>query len=306
MKKITNYGTAIALTLLVLACQEQGHKNAQTEAHQPSYWQDTTLAKAISNIPQVSTGYQHQVMVLGTFHFNRSTDGSDVVAKNHIDVAAEQSQKEIQEIVNTIETDFKPTLVVVEWMPSFQAKFDSLYQAYLKGDWTLVKNEAFQIGFRTAKAMELPTIYCVDNRPPQPESLHELDDWDSYAKSVGQTEAFNEYNEDNDAFNAYMDDMLSKLSLKQYLILINSPAHVRRYKALSFTGLVNLGQNDNYVGADLTGNWYRRNTRIFTNVRSLCKTKSERILIIYGAGHKWALDEIFAGSPEFEVIQPFR
>jgi len=126
-----------------------------------------------------------------------------------------------------------------------------------------------------------------------------------YAESLGQTEAFKEYDVDNKAFNDYMDEMLSALNLRQYLQLVNSPEHLKRYKALSFTGLVNLGQNDTYVGADLTGNWYRRNTRIFTNVRSLCESKSERVLVIYGAGHKWALDEIFDGSPEFELVQPF-
>lgn len=306
MKNISTYCTVIALALLLIACQESGNLKGGQESLQPLYLQDSTLANAIAGIPQVTTGYGHKAMVLGTFHFNRSTDGSDVVAKNHIDITDEKSQQEIQEIVNAIVADFKPTLVAVEWMPSYQAKFDSLYQEYLKGDWSLVKNEAFQIGFRVAKAMKLPTIHCVDNRPPQPESLNDIEDWDSYAEGVGQTQIFNEYNQDNDEFNAYMDDMLSKLSLKQYLILNNSPAHTERYKALSFTGLVNLGQGDNYVGADLTGNWYRRNTRIFTNVRSLCQTKSERVLIIYGAGHKWALDEIFAGSPEFEVVQPFQ
>lgn len=305
MKKIPTYCTAIALAILVISCQEQGKQEVTAQTEQPSYMQDSTLVNAIANIPKVTTGYDHKAMVLGTFHFNRSTDGSDVVAKNHIDITSDQSQREIEEIVEAIVADYKPTIVAVEWMPRFQPKFDSLYQEYLKGNWALVKNEAFQIGFRVAKALELPTIYCVDNRPPQPAVLNEIDDWDSYAESVDQTLVFNEYNEDNKAFNAYMDEMLSKLSLKQYLILDNSPAHLKRYKELSFTGLVHLGQNDNYVGADLTGNWYKRNTRIFTNVRSLCRTKSERVLIIYGAAHKWALDEIFDGSPEFEVVQPF-
>lgn len=296
----------IALLMVFQACSAPSREQAEDSSKPPSYLADTLVAKAISEIPKAGADYNHKAMILGTFHFNRSTDGSDVVAKNHIDIMASNSQQEIEEIVADIVTDYQPTIVAVEWMPRFQTTVDSLYQEYRKGNWKLVKNEAFQIGFRVAKAMNLSTIHCVDNRPPQPESMNEIEDWDIYAESLGQTEVFEEYDADNKAFNDYMDEMLSVLDVRQYLQLVNSPQHLNRYKALSFTGLVNLGQNDTYLGADLTGNWYRRNTRIFTNVRSLCKSKSERALVIYGAGHKWALDEIFDGSPEFELVQPFR
>jgi hypothetical protein len=67
--------------------------------------------------------------------------------------------------------------------------------------------------------------------------------------------------------------------------------------------MVHLGAGDKYVGADLTGNWYRRNTRIFTNVFKELGNSPERVLIVYGATHKFALDEIFEAAPEFEVVQ---
>lgn len=267
---------------------------------------DTTLQNVIRGIPQVTSNYHHQVMTLGSFHFDRSGDGSDVVASNSIDITSTESQAQIEALVDEIVADFHPTIIAVEWMPRLQATFDSLYREYRAGNWELVKNEAFQIGFRVAAALDLPTIYCVDNRPPQPESLNEIDDWEAYADSLGHTAVMTEYDADNQAFNEYMDQMLTQLDLLQYLKLVNSPEHVRRYKQLSLTGLVHLGHGDLYPGADLTGNWYRRNTRIFSNVRNLCQSKEERVLIIYGAGHKWVLDELFDGSPEFEVVQPFR
>jgi len=76
-----------------------------------------------------------------------------------------------------------------------------------------------------------------------------------------------------------------------------------RNKKFWLTGLVNLGYDDQYVGADLTGHWYRRNTRIFVNARNLCENKKERIFIIYSNAHKWLLDELSEGSPEFTVVQ---
>lgn len=57
------------------------------------------------------------------------------------------------------------------------------------------------------------------------------------------------------------------------------------------------------LGADLTGYWYRRNTRIFTNIKNLVASEQEKILVIYGNSHAWVLEELFDASPEFQVIQ---
>ncbi len=266
---------------------------------------DSIVRNHIDNIPQFTTGYNHKAMVLGTFHFNRASDGSDVVAKNQIDITTEENQKLIEDLVSRIVENYKPTILAVEWMPNYQGTIDSLYTKYKKTE-KLPKSEAFQIGFRIAKKLNLPTVYCVDNRPPQPESVMKMElDFDKYLKSLNQESLVSEYDDDNNAYNNYMDDLLAKSNVLEHLRAINSKENIRRFKAFSFTGLVNAGYNDNYVGADFTGMWYQRNTRIYVNIRNLTKTKSERVLVIYGAAHKWALDEIFDGSPEFEIIQPF-
>lgn len=285
-------------SLLLLSC------STNDEAVDAPPKTSSPLAIAIDNIPNVSSTYQHQVMVLGAFHFDRSRDASDVVAQNELDISSEESQQQLLEIADQIATQFKPTLIAVEWMPRVQKTMDSLYQAYLKGEWELKKNEAFQLGFRIAKQMKLPNIHCVDNRPPQPDATNEIDDWDLYAEELGQTDLWHEYDADNLRFNTYADSLLSVLDLKSYLRFLNSDAHSSRYKQLFLTGLVNLGAGDSYLGADLTGNWYRRNTRILVNTRQACKSSQERILVIYGSGHKWALDELFEGSPEFDLVQP--
>ncbi len=287
--------------LLIIGCNPDTSLDQKNDLSED----DEAVAEFIKDIPQVTSPYKHKVMVLGTFHFDRDRDGSDVVAKNHLDITTEESQHQIESLVNQIASEFKPTMIAVEWMPAYQPRLDSLYNEYKNGQWALENHEAFQIGFRLAKQMGLSGVHCVDNRPPQPESVHDIDDWDAYAAGLNQEVMVNEYNEDNNTFNQFMDDMLSKADLIQYLKLKNSPEHLRRYKQFSFTGLVNLGYKDTYVGADFTGNWYRRNTRILVNIRNLSKTENERVLVIYGAAHKWVLDELFDGSPEFEVVQPF-
>lgn len=75
-------------------------------------------------------------MVLGSFHFNRSRDGSDVVAKNHLDITTPESQTYLEQLVEKI---------AMEWRPSYQSIFDSLLTEYKNDSWELGKNEAFQI-----------------------------------------------------------------------------------------------------------------------------------------------------------------
>ena len=254
-------------------------------------------------IPVYKNKYDHQAMVLGTFHFNRTSDGSDVIAKNHLDIGTPEHQEQIKSLVSQIINQFKPTIVAVEFRPEFQKAFDSLYTAYKSDSWKLGKNEAFQIGFRVAKALNLPKVHCVDNRPQQPESVTTMDDWDLYAKALGQEQLWHEYDKVNDAYNTYLDEIQKETDITSYLRLLNGTPATKRNKEFWFTGLANLGVGDTYVGADLTGHWYRRNTRIFINARNLCKTRNERILVIYGQGHKWVLDEMFDGSPEFTLKQ---
>lgn len=292
---------------LVTSCKGDKTKNSSKEGKSlHKVLLDSISLDHIENIPEFTTGYKHKAMVLGTFHFNRASDGSDVVAKNHIDISTEENQELIKDLSSKIANEYQPTIIVVEWMPKYQSTIDSLYTVYKKTG-ELPKNEAFQIGFRVANQLNLPGVYCVDNRPPQPESIVNMElDFDEYLKSLNQESMVSEYDQDNNAYNNYMDHLLSESNVLEHLITLNSPKNIKRYKAFSFTGLVNAGYTDNYVGADFTGMWYQRNTRIYVNTRNLTKTKNERVLVIYGAAHKWALDEIFDGSPEFTLEQPFQ
>lgn len=253
-------------------------------------------------IPIIRSPYSHQVMILGSFHFERGLDGSDVVAKNQLDITDPENQRQINDLVNAIVAEYKPTVIAVEWMPDKQTRIDSLYREYIATKKLPGKNEAFQLGFRIAEKLNLPTLYAVDNRPPQPETVTELDDFEAYAQSLNQLDIMTEYDPENLVYNTTMDSLLGAYDVSSYMRLINSEANLKRSKQLWFTGLVNLGHGDKYVGADLTGHWYRRNTRIFVNIRNLAKQKQERILVIYGAAHKWTLEELFQGSPEFEVV----
>lgn len=195
------------------------------------------------------------------------------------------------------------TRIAIEWTPDLDRTIDSLYQLYLKGEWELKSHEVYQIGFRLAKAMGHKKLYYVDNLPPMPESVLALDDIEEYAKKLNQDSVFHLYDERNNVYNSYMESLHQKTNVLEYLKLVNTKETALRNKQLWVTGLVHLGNGDGFVGADLTGHWYRRNTRIYTNVCALMKNKHENILVIYGMAHKWILDELLDANPEIELTQ---
>jgi len=259
----------------------------------------------VDKLPALTEEPKHKAMVLGTFHFDSNSDESDIKGKNKMNIFSEENQNQLDALIKTLKK-FNPTKIAVEWQPRVQSTVDSVYDEYRNDRWEIKKNEIFQIGFRLAKALNHDKLYCIDNRPPMPEAISQMDsdeDLENYADSLGQKELMHAYDYDNRVFNNYLDDIQKTNNVLDVLRLYNSRAYGKRSKQIWLTGMVNLGVYDNYIGTDLTGHWYRRNTRIFANASNLAKEKEERILIIYGAMHKWILDELFEGSPEFELIQ---
>ena len=129
-----------------------------------------------------------------------------------------------------------------------------------------------------------------------------IEDWERYADSLGHLELWQAYDHENTAYNTFMDTVQNHLFVTDYLRLINSRENTIRTKQLWTTGLVNVGHGVNYLGADLLGRWYRRNSRLYVNAKNLVEG-DENLLIIYGGAHKWILDELFESSPEFQVVQ---
>lgn len=279
----------LIIALFFISCQQ----NVQDVQDQISVDDD---------FPSIKKSPAHKVLTLGVFHFDRSRDGSDVVASNHIDITSPKNQTQLNQLVEVLK-EFNPAKIAVEWRPEYQTTMDSLYQAYRNGTYQLEKNEAFQIGFRVADLLDHAKVYCVDNNPPMPDNINAIDDWDSYAESLGHTKLWHAYDEENERYNTYMDTIQRHVDVLDYLKIMNSPNNIRRSKQLWTTGLVNVGYGDQYLGADLLGRWYRRNVRIFVNAKNLVQADQENLLIIYGGAHKWILDELFEASPDFEVVQ---
>ncbi len=259
--------------------------------------------QAIAMLP-LPPAKKHQVLVLGSPHFDLGSNASDWKPEKELDMRTPEKQLEIEQVVDALKK-FRPTKICIEWPPNLDSVFAKRYQSYLSGKEAPGIGEYYQVGFRLAKAMGHKKVYCIDNKPSQPESLLAVEDWDQYLAQQGSLSESEKkmYDSLNQRFNHYLDSVQFYMTLSDYLLFVNSDEVKRQVKRLWLTGLVHAGNNTTYVGADLTGNWYQRNVRIFSNVKKRCTEPEERILIIYGHNHAFVLDEIFRGSQEFEVVR---
>ncbi|NAS30678.1 hypothetical protein GTQ40_06820 [Flavobacteriaceae bacterium R38] len=258
--------------------------------------------KILSDFPVITKQAKHKALVLGTFHFDMATDGSDVKEGKKMDVLSKENKIHLDTIIRRLKK-FNPTKIAIEWTSKMQVKRDSQYLEYKAGNFDLPRNETFQIGFRLAKELGHEKLYCIDNRPVMPEAIGEIEDIDKFADSLGQSEAFHRYDQENRRFINYSSEIQKNYELLDVIKLYNSEVYTKRSKQLWTTGMVNLGVYHDYAGTDLTGYWFERNTRIFANAANLVEDEEERILIIYGAAHKWILDELFDNTPEFDLLQ---
>lgn len=63
-----------------------------------------------------------------------------------------------------------------------------------------------------------------------------------------------------------------------------------------------VGFPDHHIGADLVGEWYKRNLRIYANIWRTVQSDSDRVLLLMGQGHIWTLRQFFRENPRFKVV----
>ncbi|MBK8279747.1 MAG: hypothetical protein IPK94_06390 [Saprospiraceae bacterium] len=191
---------------------------AQTPAVPVTY--ELSYSQAIKNLPGSPIPH-HKVLILGSPHFDLSNNASDWKPKTELDMLGSKKQREIEQIVLQLKT-FNPTRICIEWLPEMDSLFQKRYQDYLTGTWQLKAGEYYQVGFRLAKMMGHKKLFCIDNKPKQPESLLEIDDWEQYKAQQSEASEMATFDSLNERFNHYVDSVQYLMSLKNYLQFVNS------------------------------------------------------------------------------------
>lgn len=245
------------------------------------------------------------VMLLGVFHFaGEQVDANTTPNELRIDMLSAQRQAQVKQLVAEL-AKFKPTKIVIEAHPKYQARYDSLYQAYLNGQLkakpSFMANEIVQLGFPLAKQMGLQTLHAVDAQAFRFQ-LSPADSILTFEKYKNQTDsAFAFWEQRYDEESAYDDTLAFKSTTQQYLRFLNSPQ--MQAKAIGrWLVSTKKGSNLEPIGADgFITRYFNRNVRIYSNIQRVVQRKDERILVIYGATHMYFLKSLFAASPEFKL-----
>ncbi len=228
-----------------------------------------------------------EVLVLGVFHM--ANPGRDIVNMQADDVLAPKRQAEISQVVAALE-QFHPTKIAVE-RDAGDPRMAKDYADYLAGKHALTRNEIEQLGFRLARELGHKTVYAVDAEGDFPYQRLV-----NYAKGAGRSAELDKMMGEVGAMVKAQGEYLASHSVLDTLLYMNADAKVAEDVGLYYRQAA-IGEPDDWAGADLVAEWFRRNIRIYSNVMRLVDSPSERVLVIFGAGHLGWLRHDFASNP---------
>ena len=249
-------------------------------------------------LPQLTQAQaKKQLVLLGVYHF--SNPGLDVAKVNSDDMLNDRRQGEIKAVVEALK-GYKPDQIFIEYLPSQQARIDSLYQQYRDGKLRNRTDEVAQLAFRLADALNLSPsqIRCVDSPGVFPyDSLLQI------AQANQQQPILDQLQTQVDTFSGWFNAYMPAHTVSETLKAMNTPQF---YKAdlYTYSGIINqVGNGENSVGSYVAGEWWKRNLSIQGNIlRSMAGDRSRKGLVIFGAGHAAILDQLFRLDARYELI----
>jgi len=233
-----------------------------------------------------------QVMILGTYHF--ADAGLDAVKTQLRDTKSSVRQAEILDIVKRLKA-FRPTKIAIEATPDRADEINQRLLAYSEGNYTLSANEIDQLGFRIAKQCGVNQLTPIDSKLNL--------DFSSLMQFLGAHDA-----ERSGRLGAVMrgvgkkfEDWDNRFSVGQMLAIHNSKTYIRESHRF-YVSLCDATDGNLSPGADILGDWYKRNARIYGNLRRTIQ-KGDRVLVIYGSGHSKILRELVQDSGDLELVE---
>ena len=237
---------------------------------------------------------QSSVMLFGVFHF--ANPGLDKVKTDQFNVMTEENQIYLEELAVRL-SQYKPTIVLLEYEPEADHRVNERYKAYLDGGYELSSNEIYQLGFRIAKAAGHQRVHTFDDRGIgwDAEPLFEyMDKVDTETKSLMDTWYERVTIESN--------ENIKTLSFKELLALTNDLEQDNHNK-MSYLLTNQVGTDEKPVGATATASWWHRNFRMFAKIqRHALSAKDQRVLVIGGQGHTAILKDFLSLDDRLESV----
>ena len=238
------------------------------------------------------------VLLLGTGHWGNP--GLDFKSTDFDDMLAPKRQQEIAQCLDQL-ARFAPTEVALEILPGMAEAWNAEYQAYRDGTFALTANERHQLGFRLAAMADLDRIHGID--------WHDFErpiGWEraiDFAREHGQDHNIGFYTtvaEETEADQAAEREHIRRTSVREQLLGTNTPEAMAESHQV-YMGLAQVGEGNNYIGAEVVLRWYERNMMMFVNISRLATHLESRVLVVVGGGHLPLLRHYLTSSGRFHV-----
>lgn len=257
----------------------------------------------------VAQPQRSDILLLGTFHFHNP--GLDLAKTKTFDVTTPKVQAELENITQKISA-FHPDKIFVEWGWDEQKALDELYNAYLGTDYEqyitskyakqgdrdfYLKNEIVQLAFRAGKKAKLTRIYALDYA----KTAFPYDSVMKAMQAAHQEPLIQKVQATLKSQEASQNKKIETYSLTQLLLDANLPANLARNKGFYIDLFNRAGRPDNFAGAFLVSEWYRRNLYMYSLVQKTMTAQDSKALILVGAGHAAMLKEFIESDQQFRL-----
>jgi hypothetical protein len=239
-----------------------------------------------------------QVMVLGTWHFAGSE--SDIVSATTDSPLTPRRQRELEEVAAALAA-FRPTVVVTERVAAAPDYFDSNFASFAPGDLLKDENERVQIAYRIAARGGVSRVLGLDEQPSDGEpDYFPFGRVMEHAAETGQEDAVGALIGKAQAMVGEETKRLAALSMREALI----EANVGKFASPEFyCELLKFDVGEAQPAAELNGYWFMRNAKIFSKLIDVT-LPGDRVVVVFGAGHKFWLDHLVGETPGFERVDP--
>lgn len=234
-----------------------------------------------------------QVLNFGTFHMSYTNDAN----KTEFDENDKENQKAVHKIAEMLST-FKPTVIIVEYPPSYNAKLQQEYSDYIKNPSMHFESpsEVELLAFEIGRLSNTARIYGIDNKM-------------SYNYNIGfeilntiDSLAHNQFYSDPSLSFPILANDENKLSVLEKLKNRNSNEYLDFLITVNADMLTHAGTDGNFEGADEAARYYQRNLRMYSNLNRISLDKNDRVFILMGASHTAFFRDFISRSPKYKMV----
>jgi hypothetical protein len=232
-----------------------------------------------------------KVAILGMLHF---VSKNNTVSQKFTEVEGEKRQIEIKNLIELLKK-YRPTKIAVERPYLSDEELNNKYNDYLNNNYELTNEETDQIAFRLAKELNHKRLYLVYS-PVE----FAFDSVVAFAKQNRQFKLIDSIVDNAKELAEKYDKIAENKTIIDAIYYLNTKTAIDK-NHLGYILLSQIGNNENNIGAEVVGDWYASNIKIFENIRQIANSDSDRILVIYGQGHCKILNQFIEDSPELEL-----